>query len=91
MYVYEAFTVPQLRGQSIFSWCSCEMEKYFLANGYKRLLAAVGPENHAGFRSIEKGGYAVVGRMGYRGFGRFRRYFCHYQANDPPISLQATP
>ena len=91
VYIYEAFTVPQFRGHSISSWRSCAMEKYFLANGYRRLLAAIAPENHAALRSSEKVGYAVAGRMGYRGFGRFRRYFCHYQASDPPLVLQATP
>jgi len=91
VYVYEVFTSPQFRGHSISAWRSCEMEKYCLANGYRRLLAAVSPENHAVFRSIEKVGYAVAGKMGYWGFGRFRRYFCHNREDNTPLVLLTPP
>jgi GNAT superfamily N-acetyltransferase len=91
VYVYEVFTSPQFRGHSISSWRSREMEKYYLANGYRRLLAAVAPENNAVFRSSEKVGYAVAGKMGYWGLGRLRRYFCHFRGGDSPLVLLTPP
>jgi len=91
LYVFEAYTGPEYRGRSISSMRSFAMEKYCSGHGYTRLLAAVLPENRSVYRSLQKAGYAIVGRIGYRGFGRSRRHFCRYHGGDPPFRLLDKP
>jgi ubiquinone/menaquinone biosynthesis C-methylase UbiE/ribosomal protein S18 acetylase RimI-like enzyme len=91
LYVFEAYTSPDFRGRSISSIRSFALEKYCHEQGYKRLLAVVWPENPAVYRSLEKAGYTIVGRAGYRGAGRFRRHFCRYQGEHPPFLWVAKP
>lgn len=87
VYVYEAYTAQGYRGRSVSSMRSAAMLDYFSARGYRRLLAVVWPENLPVYRSLEKAGYSVVGRIGYLGRGRYRRYFQRYAGNEPPLQL----
>ena len=87
VYVYEVFTSPQYRGRSISSARSLQMERYFLERDFRRLLAAVGPENRPSLRTSEKANFAVVGKIGYLGAGGWKRHFCHYTGLDPAPRL----
>lgn len=90
VYVYESYTTAEYRGRSISSIRSFEMQRYLYAHGYNRLLAVVWPENASAYRSMQKAGYSVVGRVGYLELGRFKRYFCRYEGGKkPPMQIVA--
>ncbi len=87
VYVYEVFTDPRFRGRSISTARSLEMEHYFQTRGFRRLVAAVGPENWSASRSKDKAGYVVVGTIGYFRLGRFKRHFLHYVGQEAALHL----
>jgi SAM-dependent methyltransferase len=70
---------------------SAAIQNYFSERGHHRLTAVVWPENPPIYRSFEKAGYTVVGRMGYLGIGRFRRCFLRYAGSEPPLQILAAP
>ena len=87
VYVYEVFTSPQYRGRAFSSARSFQMERYFLERGFRRLLAAIGPENRPALRSSEKAKYAVAGKIAYLGAGGWKRHFCRYAGDNPALRL----
>ena len=89
VYVYEVFTRPESRGQSISAVRSNEMERYYDARGYRRLVGAVWSENRPVSRSADKAGYSVVGRIGYWQIGKRKRLFCNYIGTSPPLWLDS--
>jgi ribosomal protein S18 acetylase RimI-like enzyme len=91
IYVFETYTSNAWRGRSISSMRVAVMEKYCQGQGYLRLLAVVWPESKPANRNVEKAGYQRVGRIGYLGAGRFRKYFCRYEKNDPSFQLTEKP
>lgn len=91
LYIFEVYTAPQHRGRSVSSVRFQFLEQYGLKQGYKRVIAIVWPENPPVYRAFEKAGYSIVGRAGYVGASRFRKYFCHHTGVDQPIKLVARP
>jgi SAM-dependent methyltransferase/GNAT superfamily N-acetyltransferase len=91
LYIFEAYTAPQHRGRSVSSIRFHALEQYGLKQGYRRVIAIVWPENPPVYRSFEKAGYSIVGRAGYVGASRFRKYFCHYTGVGQPVRLVAKP
>ena len=76
VYVYDAFTAPAFRGRGASPLRALTLGEHFRAQGYRRLLTAVHPENRVGFRPLEKVGTRPVGVIGYVGLGRWRWQFC---------------
>lgn len=91
VYVYEAYTEQGNRGRSISSLRSFVLEDFFRRRGLRRLLGVVWPENPPIYRSMEKAGYRVIGRMGYVGMGRLRRYFLRHEGSEPPLRIVGRP
>lgn len=74
-YLYDSFTLPAFRGQSLPVVRAAYHTRYFRGAGYRRLLAVVVPENRRGVRHAEKVGWKVFGVMGYVKVGPWRRDF----------------
>jgi SAM-dependent methyltransferase len=87
VYVYEAYTGHGNRGRSLSSLRSFVLEDFFRRRGLRRLLGVVWPENPSIYRSMEKAGYRVIGRMGYVGMGRLRRHFLRHEGGEPPLRI----
>jgi GNAT superfamily N-acetyltransferase len=87
-YVYEVFTAPEHRGKRVSSVRWGLMKQWLLDRGVHREVAATWPENRAIARSVERGGYAAVGWIGWWGLGPLRRTFCRYSGAGPaPVWL----
>ena len=87
VYLSEAFTVPALRGHGVAGAVGSRLAHALAGEGYRRILAGVLRENHAGTRAYEKVGYRRVGRIGYVGVGRWRR---HYRRIEPGRKYRPT-
>lgn len=77
-YTYESYTAPDFRRSDLATTRLAWVMRHLRDAGYRRLLAAVVPENRPGFRTIEKMGYRVVGIAGYVRLGRWRRTFWRF-------------
>jgi RimJ/RimL family protein N-acetyltransferase len=75
VFLSETFTVPAMRGHGVSGAAGTRLAQALADEGYRRILAGVLMENHAGKRAYEKAGYEPVGRIGYAGLGRWRRHF----------------
>jgi GNAT superfamily N-acetyltransferase len=84
VYVYGGFTAPAFRGLGASPVRILEMAGYFRDRGYRRLLAAVLPENRSSFRSWSRVGYRRVGLIGFVGLGPWRRAFCRAERGGAP-------
>lgn len=91
VFIFEAYTAEAWRGKSISSMRKTVMEKYCHDQGYNLLLAVVWPENSPAYRNIEKAGYERIGRVGYFGVGRFRKYFMRNGRNGPSFQFTEKP
>jgi GNAT superfamily N-acetyltransferase len=56
-YLYDSFTLPELRGRNVAGARGMHMIRHFREAGYRRLLAAYLPENKAAIQPILKLGY----------------------------------
>ncbi len=72
MYVYDAATLPELRGQSVAPARSAIALVDLRDNGFKRVVAYVLAENPPGLRSTEKSGWRRFGEMAYLKLGAAR-------------------
>ena len=80
-YVYDGFTKPDFRGQSIFPAILAEMIKYFRAAGYRRMILGIVPENNPSLWAIRKVGFRLFGTMGYIKIGQWRQDFYRTNSN----------
>jgi GNAT superfamily N-acetyltransferase len=76
VYVYEVFTSPAFRGRSAAPTRVLKTVRYFRDRSYRRLLAAILPENRSSLHLGEKVGWDRIGVIGYVGFGPWRHVFC---------------
>ncbi len=76
VYIYDAFTRPDFRGQAVSPVTSVEMLRYFRAAGYRRTVATISPENQANLRAVAKPGYRPYGLIGYVKIGPWKYHFC---------------
>jgi RimJ/RimL family protein N-acetyltransferase len=76
IYSYDLFTKPEFRGHALSPFASAEMLRYFRAAGYRRIVAAISPENSPSLRSVTKTGYRPYGLIGYVKLGPWKRHFC---------------
>jgi SAM-dependent methyltransferase/GNAT superfamily N-acetyltransferase len=88
-YSYEAFTAPEFRGRAISPARLSIMLQALQAQGYRRIVAGLMPENRPAFGSVRKVGYRTIGVMGCRQLGPWRRCFCRYTEDwaTPPIRV----
>ena len=82
VYIYDAFTRPDFRGQAISPVTSAEMLRYFRIAGYRHTVATISPENQANLRAVAKTGYRPYGLIGYIKIGPWKRHF-HRVKNAP--------
>lgn len=83
VYLSEAFTSPSRRGHTVSGAAATRLAASLAAEGRRRILAGVLPENAAGRRTYEKVGYVGVGRIGYVKLGPWRRDFLTRGAPAP--------
>jgi GNAT superfamily N-acetyltransferase len=75
VYIYDAFTKSDFRGQSIFPAILAEMVRYFRAAGYRQMTIGVVPENKPSLWAMRKVGFRHFGIVGYIKIGPWRRDF----------------
>lgn len=75
VYLSETYTDPSHRGHGVSGAAGTRLAHALAADGRRRILAGVLPENLAGRRAYEKAGYRGVGWLGYVGIGPLRRTF----------------
>lgn len=91
VYIYESYTLPSSRGQNIAPVRLMHALRYFREAGYRRVLAAIMPENQPAFRLNDKLGYRTIGVMGYLKLGSWRYEFCRVKRGSlPPGESPAT-
>jgi GNAT superfamily N-acetyltransferase len=75
LYLYELYTAPAARGQSLTRAAGAGAVAALSSEGASRLVGVVLPENRSVRRAYEKGGWSIVGRIGFVRLGRWRRDF----------------
>jgi len=81
---FDSFTAPAERGQGFARTRITVMARTLRAEGHRRLLALVWPENTAGFRPLTALGYRAVGRIAVIRLGPWRRV--RARGVQPPAS-----
>ena len=87
IYIYETYTAPEFRGKSVSVLRSEAVHKWYREQGYRRYVSVSWPENHSARRAIIKSGARKSGRMGYWGFGSFKRYFVTKDLTRLPLQI----
>jgi RimJ/RimL family protein N-acetyltransferase len=82
VYIYDAFTRSDFRGQAVSPATSAEMLRYFRTAGYRRMVTTILPENQPNLRAVAKTGYRPYGLIGYVKIGPWKRHF--YRVSDAP-------
>jgi GNAT superfamily N-acetyltransferase len=75
VYIYETYTEPGYRGRGISGIAGAVVPAALAAEGERRMVGVLEPENTLGIRANEKAGYRIVGRIGYVKLGPWRRDF----------------
>jgi hypothetical protein len=79
VYLYETYTAPDYRGLTVSGAAGTRLARFLAAEGYRRIVGGVVPENHAALRTAAKTGYREVGRMGYMRLGPWRHDFTRWR------------
>ncbi len=69
-------TQPEFRNRGLARGLIPVIASHLRGRGMERFVAAILPENTASLRAMQAAGFRVMGRAGYVGVGRWRRYFC---------------
>jgi SAM-dependent methyltransferase/RimJ/RimL family protein N-acetyltransferase len=83
IYQYGSFTAPDARGREFAGARLAAMACHLQREGYRRLIAAVLPENAVAFRPLEKAGYRRCGSMSVVRLGRYRRQLRRLHGSAP--------
>jgi RimJ/RimL family protein N-acetyltransferase len=75
IFLFDTYTLPELRGQGLSPAVADGMVRFFRSRGHTRLIACVLPENRSSLRAREKMGFRPTAVVGYVGAGSRRRYF----------------
>jgi GNAT superfamily N-acetyltransferase len=75
VYIYETYTEPGHRGRGISGIAGAIVPATLAAEGARRMVGVLEPENTRGIRANEKAGYRIVGKIGYVRLGPWRRDF----------------
>lgn len=90
IYTYDAFTDPNYRGLHLPAAGARVRRPIMVAEGFRRCLALLEPENEATVRQSRRAGYNLIGTVGYFGIGRWRRYFVRPTCDDSKIPSLVT-
>jgi RimJ/RimL family protein N-acetyltransferase len=74
-YSYGLYTDPAFRGHGVSPAASVAMLRYLRAASFRRVVAAILPENHASLQSVAKTGYRPCGLIGRVRLGPWTWYF----------------
>jgi GNAT superfamily N-acetyltransferase len=85
-YSYDLYTSPAFRGRRLASAIRIPALRYAREQGCRRLLAALLPENVAGWKTPSAIGFRHIGWIGYVGFGPLRRRFCTLASVAVPLA-----
>lgn len=91
VYSYESFTAADFRGQNVAGARLSYMQQALQRAGYRRVLAAIMPENKPAFRPVAKTGFRTIGVMGYVRLGPWRWDFIRLQPGARPPGQPANP
>ena len=83
-YLYDSFTRPEYRGQNIPAAMPRHYVPKLLADGIRRMVADILPENQPGLRHAVKNGWKPIGLIGYFKLGPYRHDFCRMYGDSPP-------
>ena len=75
VHIHETYTEPGHRGRGISGISGAIVPAVLAAEGARRVVGVLEPENTMGIRANEKAGYRIVGRIGYLKLGPWRRDF----------------
>jgi ribosomal protein S18 acetylase RimI-like enzyme len=91
VYVYDLYTVPELRQGLIASALTVTHIRYLQDQGYRRVLATLGRFNRAGAYLQARDGARPIGWIGYVGVGPWRRPFCLVSPGEKGFAVASTP
>jgi len=75
VYFYDVYTAPEHRRRGISRLAAVVVPELLAAEGARRIVGVLEPENRAGIGANEMAGYRIVGRIGYVKLGPWRRDF----------------
>ena len=86
-YSYGSYTLHRLRKLDVASVRAREMMRQLRDMGFRRVIAAVVPENVAAVHAVEKFGYRPLGVIGFVKIGPWRHDYCRVQG-DPGFTIK---
>ena len=75
VYVHDVYTAPEHRRRGISRFVAAVVPELLAAEGARRIVGVLEPENRAGIAANQMAGYRVAGRIGYVKLGPWRRDF----------------
>jgi GNAT superfamily N-acetyltransferase len=81
---YEAYTAPELRGRGIATAVRIAALHALRAEGFRRSLRAVEPEDGVALRLSARTGFRPIGRLSVVWLGRHRHHACRVKADARP-------
>jgi len=92
VYCYDAFTATAFRGLDVSPSRNTETMRYLRDRGYRRLVAALLPDDRSALRPGEKVGWdRRIGVVGAIGLGPWRRPFCRVTDGAPRLAVTRAP
>ena len=75
VYLYETYTAPEYRGLAVSAAAGTRLAGALAAEGRRRIVGGVVPENSAALRTAAKTGFKEAGRAGFVRLGPWRHDF----------------
>jgi GNAT superfamily N-acetyltransferase len=75
VYFHDVYTAPEHRRRGLSRFAAAVVPELLAAEGARRIVGVLEPENRAGIAANKMAGYRVVGRIGYVKIGPWRRDF----------------
>ena len=75
VYFHDVYTAPEHRRRGLSRFAAVVLPELLAAEGARRIVGVLEPENRAGIAANEMAGYRIVGRVGYVKLGPFGRDF----------------
>jgi GNAT superfamily N-acetyltransferase len=75
VYYHDVYTAPEYRGRGLSRVAAVVVSELLAAEGARRLVGVLEPENRAAVGANKMAGYRTIGRIGYVKLGPWRRDF----------------
>jgi GNAT superfamily N-acetyltransferase len=75
VYYHDVYTAPEYRGRGLSRVAAVVVSELLAAEGARRIVGVLEPENRAALGANKMAGYRTVGKIGYVKVGRWRRDF----------------